>query len=206
MDNIILQLLTLIQYLYQQNCWLTLFICKYIPLKQWAFDDSHSPEYQKFKVDEPPIIIKREKFDYKELIEYFYKRYHKLIKPIVRKSSKCNVLADTVCPRCGATHEYIYDNNGGKGQFLCAVCSHTFSSDEPKMVTIKCPHCGHVLTVVKERSIFRIHKCINTKCPYYLSRKKELPKGLSEEELLREFEQLSAGEQQSLQREKVCYL
>ena len=117
MDKIILHLLTLIQYLYQQNCWLTLFICKYIPLKQWAFDDSRSPEYQKFKVDEPPVIIKREKFDYKELIEYFYKRYHKLIKPIVRKNSKCNVPADTICPRCGATHEYIYDNNGGKGQF-----------------------------------------------------------------------------------------
>ena len=22
------------------------FICRYIPLKQWSFDDSHSPEYQ----------------------------------------------------------------------------------------------------------------------------------------------------------------
>ena len=182
MDKIILHLLTLIQYLYQQNCWLTLFICKYIPLKQWAFDDSHSPEYQKFKVDEPPIIIKREKFDYKELIEYFHKRYNKRIKPIVRKSSKYNVPENTVCPRCGATHEYIYDNNGGKGQFQCAVCSHTFTSDEPKMVTIKCPHCGHTLSIIKERSIFRIHKCINKKCPYYLSRKKELPKELSEEE------------------------
>ena len=32
------------------------FICRYIPLKQWNFDDSHSPKYQKFKVDELPII------------------------------------------------------------------------------------------------------------------------------------------------------
>ena len=134
MDKIILHLLTLIQYLYQQNCWLILFICKYTPLKQWAFDDSHSPEYQKFKVDEPPIIIKREKFDYKELIEYFHKRYNKRIKPIIRKSSKCNIPESTGCPRCGATHEYLYDNNGGKGQFLCAVCSHTFSSDEPTAI------------------------------------------------------------------------
>ena len=46
--NIILHLLQLIQYLYQQNCWLINFICRYIPLKQWAFDDSHSPKYQKF--------------------------------------------------------------------------------------------------------------------------------------------------------------
>ena len=33
------------------------FICRYIPLKQWPFDDSHSPKYQKFKVDERPRII-----------------------------------------------------------------------------------------------------------------------------------------------------
>ena len=46
--DIILYLLQLIQQLYQQNCFLINFICKYIPLKQWAFDDSHSPKYQKF--------------------------------------------------------------------------------------------------------------------------------------------------------------
>ena len=50
--DIILYLLSIIQYLYQQNCWLIRFICRYIPLKQWVFDDSHSPKYQKFKVDE----------------------------------------------------------------------------------------------------------------------------------------------------------
>ena len=54
--NIILYLLSIIQYLYQQNCWLIRFICRYIPLKQWGFDDSHSPKYQKFKVDELPHI------------------------------------------------------------------------------------------------------------------------------------------------------
>lgn len=174
MDNIILHLLTLIQYLYRQNCWLISFICKYIPLKQWAFDDSHSPEYQKFKVDQPPIIIKPEKYDYKELIRYFHKRYGKLIKPVaVRKNSRRNVPVHTVCPCCGATHEYLYDNNGGNGQFQCAVCSCTctFHSGEQhnKPSVFKCPHCSHSLSVVKERSIFRIHKCVNKKCPYYLS-------------------------------------
>lgn len=52
--DIILYLLSIIQYLYQQNRWLILFICKYIPLKQWAYDDSHSAKYQKFKTDELP--------------------------------------------------------------------------------------------------------------------------------------------------------
>ena len=51
MDNIILYLLTIIQEQYKTICWLLNFICKYIPLKQWAFDGSHSPKYQKFTTD-----------------------------------------------------------------------------------------------------------------------------------------------------------
>ena len=61
--DIILYLLQLIQLLYQQNCFLINFICKYIPLRQWAFDDSHSPKYQKFKIDELQRID-----NFKELI------------------------------------------------------------------------------------------------------------------------------------------
>ena len=55
--DIILYLLNLIQYQNKQICWLIHFICRYIPLKQWAFDDSHSPKYQKFKIDQLPKII-----------------------------------------------------------------------------------------------------------------------------------------------------
>ena len=49
--DIILYLLLFIQYQHKQICWLFNFICRYIPLKQWVFDDSHSPgsltvEYQ----------------------------------------------------------------------------------------------------------------------------------------------------------------
>ena len=56
MDNIILYLLTIIQEQHQQICWLILFICRYIPLKQWAHDELHSPKYQKFLTDKLPII------------------------------------------------------------------------------------------------------------------------------------------------------
>ena len=76
--DIILYLLTIIQYLYQMNCWLLNFICRYIPLKQWAFDDSHSPKYQKYKIDELPLITDfRQDWTYKELIPYFEKRLQK---------------------------------------------------------------------------------------------------------------------------------
>ena len=54
MDNIILYLLNIIQEQYQQICWLILFICRYIPLKQWAHDELHSPKYQKFLTDKLP--------------------------------------------------------------------------------------------------------------------------------------------------------
>ena len=56
MDNIILYLLNIIQEQYQQICWLILFICRYIPLKQWAHDEIHSPKYQKFLTDKLPVI------------------------------------------------------------------------------------------------------------------------------------------------------
>ena len=46
--DIILYLLNYIKYQNKIIGQLLNFICRYIPLKQWAFDDSHSPKYQKF--------------------------------------------------------------------------------------------------------------------------------------------------------------
>ena len=51
MDSIITYLLTYNQYLITIIGELLLFISQHIPLKQMIFDDSNSPEYQKFKVD-----------------------------------------------------------------------------------------------------------------------------------------------------------
>ena len=73
--DIILYLLLFIQYQHKQICWLFNFICRYIPLKQWVFDDSHSPKYQKFKIDKLPKIIYYEKWDYKDYIPYLEWKY-----------------------------------------------------------------------------------------------------------------------------------
>ena len=55
MDNIILYLLTIIQEQHQQICWLILFICRYIPLKQWLMTKLHSPQnIRKFLTDKLP--------------------------------------------------------------------------------------------------------------------------------------------------------
>ncbi len=96
--DIILYLINIIQYLYHMNCWFLNFICRYIPLKQWAFDDSHSPKYQKFKIDELPLVTDfRQDWTYKELIPYFEKRYGKKIRPVSRRS-ECDIPDDCTCP------------------------------------------------------------------------------------------------------------
>ena len=145
--DIIQYLLSIIQYLYQQNCWLLNFICRYIPLKQWAFDDSHSPKYQKFKIDELPLITDfRQDWTYKDLIPYYEKRYSKKIRPVIRRS-ECNIPDDCTCPRCNAPKPFLYKNNGSKGQLLCKVCDARFSPDASRFSSVKlrCPHCGNTL-------------------------------------------------------------
>ena len=167
--DIIQYLLSVIQYLYQQNCWLISFICRYIPLKQWAYDDSHSPKYQKFKVDELPRIQTFIKQDWQFLLEYYRWRYGKTIKPVQRRNGR-SVPEDIACPLCGAPHHFIYDNNGGNGQYQCKVCGQTFSSGDRVTTPFRllCPHCGHSLAAKKDRRQFILHKCVNPKCPYYL--------------------------------------
>ena len=99
--DIILYLLNIIQYQQKQIRWLFNFICRYIPLKQWSFDDSHSPKYQKFKIDKLPKIIHYEKWDYLDYIPYLEWKYGKKIKPVNRRKD-CDISNDCTCPRCNA--------------------------------------------------------------------------------------------------------
>ena len=178
--NIILYLLKIINYLYQQNLWLINFICKYIPLKQWAFDDSHSPKYQKFKIDQLPLMLNVEPWDYRDFMKYLEWRYKDDYKPIkpVRRRGECDIPDDCKCPRCNAPKLYLYKNNGSKGQILCKVCQNTFhqESTEASRLKLRCPYCSHALTPKKDRKHFIVHKCINPKCSYYLNNLKKVDK------------------------------
>lgn len=177
MDSIILYLISIIQYQYKQICWLLLFIAKYIPLKQWAFDDSHSPKYQKFKTDILPTVIHYEIVDYQLLLEYYKQRYGKIIKPITRRSDP-DIHEDCRCPRCNAPMPYLYKNNGSKGQICCKICASKFCPQEnrfSKRYILRCPYCSHTLVPKKDRKYFTIHKCINPKCSYYLHNKAKVP-------------------------------
>ena len=177
--NIILYLLQLCYQLYQQNRWLLRFICKYIPLKQWAFDDSHSPKYQKYKVDElPKIQPYSQDWEWQDLLGYYKDRYGKIIKPIKRRS-ECNIPESCSCPRCKAPSIYLYKNNGSKGQLLCKICDARFSPEEDNRfssLNLRCPYCGHSLVKKKNRKHFVIHKCVNPKCSYYLHNLKKVDK------------------------------
>ena len=177
--DIILYLLHLIQYQQNQICWLLNFICRYIPLRQWAFDDSHSPKYQKFKVDAlPKVQILQHEWHWQLLLPYFEQRYNVKIKPVSRRK-ECDIPENCSCPSCGAPQPYLYRNNGKAGQLKCKVCDTNFSSDEnrfAKSYTLRCPHCGRTLTAKKERKHFILHKCVNPKCPYYLHNLKKVDK------------------------------
>ena len=176
---IIQYLCEIIQFLYQQNCWLINFICHYIPLKQWSFDDSHSPKYQKYKVDQlPKIVYHSQDWNWQDLNRYYTWKYGKPIKPVHHRS-ECDIPEDCTCPCCKAPHPFLYRNNGRRGQLLCKVCSTLFHPDEnrfSKVLTLKCPHCSHTLEHKKDRKHFVIHKCINPQCPYYLHNLKKVDK------------------------------
>ena len=180
MDSIITYLFLYNQYLLKVISQLLLFISKNIPLKQLAFEDSRSPKYQKFKVDKLPTIIKHEVVDYQLLLAYYRHKYNKTVTPVKHKSEKTKVSEAVSCPRCGAPHEYIYNNNGSKGQCNCKVCSELFSEVKPqnRLITLRCPYCNHIFSPIKNRKHFRIHKCINSKCSYYRSNYSKIPKDL----------------------------
>ena len=183
MPTIIVILLFYIQYLQNNIAGLVLFIAKYIPLRQIAYDDTHSPEYQKFKTDKLPVIIKFEKQDYEFLLEYYLWKYKKPTLPVVRRNGR-GIPEDVACPRCNAPHQYIYDNNGGKGAYRCKVCGQCFASgvNASTPLILACPYCGKMLQPKKDRKHFTVHKCINEHCPYYLEHLKKLPKDLTVEE------------------------
>ncbi len=87
--------------------------------------------YLKLQVDPLPIFGKPEIqriYDCDALIA------EKGIKPIKRRGSS-QPPQDTVCPYCGASHLYIYNNNGSKGQFKCKVCGSTFCPFVPSKDT-----------------------------------------------------------------------
>lgn len=140
-----------------------------------------SKPYRKLQVDELPIVETLEKLDYQELLNDFLEKHGKPLKPVRRhKNAKVCVPSHLNCPKCGAPSDFLYANNGDKGQYQCKVCACLFSEKNRylKEAILRCPHCSKTLEKIKERKDFDVFKCKNNQCSYY---QKKL-KGLSKEE------------------------
>jgi transposase-like protein len=128
-------------------------------------------KYRKLQVDDMPIFEQIKKYDYNELLKDYRDKHGKDLKPVKpRRNSKNTVPKSISCPCCSAPSIYLYDNSGGRGQFLCKVCSSTFSRKNrfAKSVILRCPHCLKTLEKVKERKDFFVYKCKNNGCSFYL--------------------------------------
>jgi len=127
-----------------------LLTCKNVSPKK---DSPISKKYQHLQVDPLPTF------------ETFKK-----LKSINRHKNSNNKVANTVkCPRCNAPHHYIYDNNGGRGQYLCKICKLIFEANKncSKSISFKCPYCNKTLEKNKIRKDFNIYKCKNNYCYFY---------------------------------------
>jgi transposase-like protein len=133
-----------------------------------SYYDFKSPKYKKFTVDKPPIVRKFEKLDYKVLMAEHLRLFGKPVLPVHRRSDMV-VNSAAKCPYCGAPHEYLYDNTGGRGQLLCKVCSNRFAAGKPFVapLILQCPYCGNSLTRQRERNGFIVHRCMNYHCSFY---------------------------------------
>lgn len=132
-------------------------------------------------MDRLPKIFNPKLVDYQLLLAYYKHKYGKTVTPVKRRSEQSTVSETTMCPRCGAPHQYIYKNNGSKGQLQCKVCGELFNKSNiyNRPIALRYPYCGHILVPKKDRKHFRVHKCVNTNCSYYRNNYAKLPKNLN---------------------------
>ena len=147
-------------------------------------DKCDDKKYLKLGVDplplfgEPPV---RQLWQYTVLLREYLEKHGKELRPVNRRGGK-SVPDDAVCPYCGAPPEYVYDNNGGRGEFWCKVCDSKFSVRRPsKDDEPYCPFCYSKLSLIKKRKSFDVYRCHDVQCPY---RKKKLSAMTSEQKAL----------------------
>lgn len=170
MKPIIITLLLYIQIQYHIIKYLLVLLVGKNVIKEPIVKTPINKLYQQMQIDSFPKIETPELLDYKQLMAQYKQKHGEPINPIKRRKNSKNKVPNTInCPFCGAPHDYIYDNNGGQGQFLCKVCDKTFNYKIVYSKSIKriCPYCDYTLVKIKERKDFDIYKCKNNDCHYY---------------------------------------
>ncbi len=126
--------------------------------------DSTIP-YAGFKVDEPPVYkaINFEQLSAEGLI------IEGNIQPVKHRT---NFDYEGNCPHCGASKDFLYNNNKGR-QFYCKVCKNTFTDKitPADKSGYYCPHCNSKLDPQHDRKGYIVYRCRNNKCSYYKTMK-----------------------------------
>ena len=142
-------------------------------------DEPMDKPYRKLLVDELPVIEQLERLSFQDLLDEYVVTHGKPLKPVRRHAkSKASVPKNICCPKCGAPSDYLYVNNGGKGQYLCKVCDCLFNQKSRylKETILKCPHCLKTLEKIKERKDFHVYKCKNNDCSFYQKKLRQMNK------------------------------
>lgn len=145
--------------------------------------ESKSANYRKFILDdlraltEPPKTV-TQKLDWKQLKHDYFLKHQKELKPVKRKAGSISFSEHCHCEHCGAPGEYLYLNDGRKGnQVRCKVCSKLSPTERVRHASkakYYCPYCGYSLFLWKENEVESIYKCQNLKCSHYIERQQNL--------------------------------
>jgi len=147
-------------------------------------EESPSCNYRRYDMDElraltsPPERTVHPELDWLQLKADYYRRHGKELKPVSRRSGSMHPPGHCTCSVCGAPSEYLYLNDGKKGnQVRCKICSSLSSTERIRRESkakYYCPYCGYALFLWKQNAVEHIYKCPNNLCKHYQERLREL--------------------------------
>lgn len=152
---------------------------------QTGFDfkpERQTENYRKFRVDtEPPRrnppAQSAPKQNWRQLAAEYQTSTGKPLKPVSRRGT-FSVPEHCRCEHCNAPSQYLYLNDGKKGnQIRCKICNSLSSTERIRRKTDAkyfCPHCSSALSVWKETPTETIYKCFSYKCSHYLKQSNAL--------------------------------
>jgi len=140
--------------------------------------EAKSANYRRYDMDElraltsPPEKTIQAECDWKDLRSKYYQQHGKELKPVKRHANSMLPPEHCTCPICGAPSEYLYLNDGRKGnQIRCKVCSSLSPTERIRRESkakYYCPYCGYSLFLWKKNAVEHIYKCPNNQCNHYL--------------------------------------
>ncbi len=143
------------------------------------------PHYREFRVDltrpltSVPAENKEPSLDWEKLKQEL-ESMGKKVKPVQHRSNSLKLPPNCRCEHCNAPHDYLYLNDGRKGnQIRCKICkklSPTHRVRKESLAKYWCPHCGYALGKWKVTELHTAYKCPNKKCSFFIENQNNLTK------------------------------